>query len=186
MRPRRAALAAAALALAGCAGPGLPLTGTVGVPAQPGMAAQGQAEVVVRTFTEVDGARAEVGGAVCRVNSILFKAELKSPGRLVFPGFGPQSPTLDVVCRAGALSGRATQGVVTQWVSAPGVGPGPGPWGGPWGPWGYGGWGGWGGWNGPSFPTFVYPEIAVTLRGPAAGGGQGAGGRAGGGQAAGG
>lgn len=166
MRPRSAALAAATLALAGCASQGLPLRSTVGVPAQPGMAAQGQAEVIVRTFvSRGPETRAEVGGATCRVESILFKAELKTPGRLVFPGFGPQSPTLEVTCRAGELTGKATQGVVTRWVSAPGAWPGPGPWGpGPWGPWGYGGWGGW---SGPSYPSFVYPDVAVVLSGPA-------------------
>ncbi|MBP7003664.1 hypothetical protein [Amaricoccus sp.] len=174
MRPSRVSLAAAALALAGCAGGGLPLGPAAVVPAQPGMVAQGQADVVVRTFAPTpDGKRAEVGGAECKVESILFQTRLRSPARVVFPGFGPQSPTLSVACDAKGWRGTAEQGVQIRWVNAPGAwpgpyGPGPWGWGGGWGP----GWGpGWGGWGAPSVPIFVYPDIHVILAPPP--GGQG-------------
>ncbi len=128
---------------------------------------QGQADVVVRTFVaDAAGEAREVGGAGCEVTSILFSAQLQTPARLVFPSFGPQSPTLSVDCRAGELAGAAEQGVVSQWVRMPGAWPGPGPW-----PYGYGGWGGpWGGpWGGragrgPAYVTFVYPDVDVRLR----------------------
>jgi hypothetical protein len=161
--PRNSVLAAAALVLAGCAG-GMPLGPTVVVPAQPGVIAQGQADVVIRTFAATpDGRRAEVGGAACKVESILFAATLKTPARFVFPSFGAQSPTLGVTCEARGWRGAAEQGVVIQWLNAPGAWPGPGPW--PYGPgpWGWGG--GWG-WDGPAIPTFVYPDIHVNLRPP--------------------
>jgi hypothetical protein len=158
---------AAALGLACCAGDGgLPLGPTVGVPAPAGAAVQGQADIVVRAFVaDPEGAPREVGGAVCDVRSVLFEARLVTPARLVFPSYGPQSPTLAFDCRAGALAGEATRGVVTRWVRAPGAWPGPGPWGWPYGgawggPWGWGGWG----WDAPSFPIFVYPDVDVPLR----------------------
>ncbi|MBP7241877.1 hypothetical protein [Amaricoccus sp.] len=172
-RSRALGLAVGALALAGCASGGLPLQPTAVVPAQPGMTAQGQADVVVRTFAATpDGERSEVGGAVCKVDSILFHTRLRSPARVVFPSFGPQSPTLGVACEANGWKGVAEQGVVIRWVSAPGAWPGPGPWPyyGP-GPWGWGGGWGWDNWGAPSVPTFVYPDIHVTLAPPA--GGQG-------------
>lgn len=171
---RNSALAIAALALAGCATGGMPLGPSVVVPTGPGMAAQGQADVVVRTFAETPGgARAEVGGAACRIESIFFKTSLKTPARLVFPGFGPQSPTLGVSCAADGWTGAAEQGVEIRWINAPGAWPGPGPWPYGRGGWGWGGWG-WNDWAGsPAVPTFVYPDIHVTLR-PAAGGQGGA------------
>ncbi len=158
-----AALAAAAL-LAACAAPGLPLGPSVTVPASDFAAVQGQADVVVRAFVAgPEDARREVGGARCEVISILFAVPLTTPARLVFPGFGPQSPTLSVACRAGDLTGRAEQAVVTRWLRAPGAWPGPGPWGLP-----YGGgasvWGGGWGWNAPAVAVFVYPDIDVSLR----------------------
>lgn len=165
---RAPAAVLAALALAGCATGGLPLRETVAVPAGRFEAVQGQADVVVRSFVAgADGQSREVGGASCQITSILFSAQLRTPGRLVFPGFGPQSPTLRIDCRAGALAGSAEAAVQSRWVRMPGAWPGPGPWpsaygawGGPWGP----GWGGpaWGG--GPSYVTFVYPDVAVPLR----------------------
>lgn len=166
-RNRRPVLLAAALAVSGCAAGGLPLGPTVVVPAQPGVAAQGQADVVVRSFAAApDGKRAEVGGAECRVDSILFKTRLTTPARVVFPSFGPQSPTLSVACEAKGWKGAAEQGVVINWVNPPGAWPGPGPYG-PWGGWG-GGWG-WNGWGAPAVATFVYPDIHVLLRPPADG-----------------
>lgn len=156
----------AALALAGCASAGLPLRETVAVPAGRLNAVQGQADVVVRSFiTDEAGQSREVGGATCEVSSILFSTRLQTPGRLVFPGFGPQSPTLQIDCRAGPLAGSSEASVQTRFVRAPGAWPGPGlygagGWGGAWGPgWGNPGWGG-----GPSYVTFVYPDVAVPLR----------------------
>lgn len=166
MRPVAAVFAA--LALGGCAAGGLPLRETVAVPAGRFEAVQGQAEVVVRSFiTDEAGQTRELGGASCEVTSILFSTRLQTPGRVVFPGFGPQSPTLDIDCRAGELAGSAEVAVEGQWVRMPGAWPGPGPW-----PYGYGGWGGpWGGpwaggaWGGgPSYVTFVYPDVNVPLR----------------------
>lgn len=160
----RAIAAAVGLAvLTGCAERGLPLGPAVAVPAPPG--AQGQAQTVIRAFLPGPGEeRREVAGAVCDVSTILFRARVVTPARVLFPSYGAQSPTLAVDCRAGGLAGAAEQPVVTRWVRPPGGGPwGPGPWGGgPWGgPWGWDG-GPWG-WNGPSYPVFVYPDIAVTL-----------------------
>lgn len=154
------------VAVAGCAETGLPLRETVAVPAGQFEAVQGQAELVVRAFVEDDaGLRREVSGADCDVRSILFATRVKTPGRLVFPSFGPQSPTLEIACRAGELSGKAEQAVVGEWIRMPGAWPGPGPW-----PYGYAGWGGpWGGpwgaggWSGPSYVAFVYPDVAVRL-----------------------
>lgn len=156
----RALSAAAALLLAGCAQGGLPLQPTVAAPAGRFDAVQGQADLVVRTFVEDEtGETREVGGAVCEIRSILFSARLVTPARFVFPSFGPQSPTLEIDCRAGELSGSAEQGVVSQWVRMPGAWPGPGPW-----PYAYGPWGGPWGWNAPAYVTFVYPDVAVRLR----------------------
>lgn len=172
MRPSKALPLAAGLALAGCAAGGLPLGPAVVVPAGPGVAAQGQADVVVRSFAATpDGERAEVGGAACEVDTILFRTRLRTPARVVFPSFGPQSPTLKVTCNANGWKGVAEQGVLVRWINAPGAWPGPygpGPW--SWGGWGPG-WGGWGAWGGPSTPTFVYPDIHVILAPPP--GGQG-------------
>ena len=162
-RGRAPAALLAALCAAGCAQGGLPLRETVAVPAGRFDAVQGQADLVVRAFIEDDaGAVREVSGADCEVTSILFEAQLQAPGRLVFPSFGPQSPTLRIGCRAGELAGAVEQPVVSQWVRMPGAWPGPGPW-----PYGYGGWASpWagGGWGGPSYVTFVYPDVAVRLR----------------------
>ncbi len=156
------ALVATVLLVAGCAQGGLPLAPTVAVPAGRFDAVQGQADLVVRAFVEDPiGEPREVGGADCDVSSILFAARLTTPARFVFPSFGAQSPTLAFHCRAGALEGRAEQGVVSRWVRHPGAWPGPGPWG--W-PYGAGGPWGWDGWGGPSYVTFDYPDVAVRLK----------------------
>lgn len=145
----------------GCAG-GLPIGETVMVPAARFSGAQGEAELVVRAFTEEPGGeRREVRGAVCGVRSILFETRVTAPGRVVVPSFGPQSPTLGVSCQAGGRRGSAEQGVLTRWRGGPGAGWG---WDGPFGrsylegPWG------WGGWNGPAYPVFIYPNVNVVLR----------------------
>lgn len=132
-------------------------------------AAQGEADVVVRTFVAgPDARRAEVGGAVCEVTSLLFSTRVATPARLAVPSFGPQSVTLNFDCRAGELTGAAQQGVVTRWVQAPGAwgsagaypgAIGPVGWG---GPWGGGAWGG-GPWGGGAFPVFLYPDVNVVL-----------------------
>ena len=151
-------------ALTGCAG-GLPLGPDVMVPGQTFVAAQGEAEVVVRAFAlDATGARREVAGATCDVVTVLYSARLVTPARLRLPSFGAQSPDLVIQCAAGALKGGTTRPIQTVWRGAPYYGPGP--WGGyGYGPgmWGPGPWGPWGGWPTPAYPVSRYPDVEIQL-----------------------
>lgn len=153
----------AAAALSACAG-GAPVGETVLVPSARFGGAQGEADLVVRAFVEdAGGTRHEVRGAACEVTSIFYEAQVSSPGRVVLPSFGAQSPTLRVTCRAGERRGAAEQAVLTRWVGRPAAWRGwdrDHPFG---GPYAYGPWG-WGGWDGPSYPVFFYPDVNVILR----------------------
>jgi hypothetical protein len=155
-----------ALALAGCAYQGLPLRPAVSVPPDTPVGVQGEARLVVRTFTrDAEGTLLEVGGARCQISSLLFQTDLVTPAPLIVPNFGPQSPTLEFDCRAGELTGQDRQRIVTRWIQQPGAGAWG--WGGPWGPWGdpWGGpWGGPWGWPGPAYAVFEYPDVAVLLQ----------------------
>jgi hypothetical protein len=151
-------------ALAGCAG-GLPLGPDVMVPGQSFVAAQGEADVVVRTYViDETGTEREVAGATCEVTTVLYSARLVTPVRLRLPSFGPQSPDLVIECAAGALRGGATRPIQTIWRSAPAYGPGPWGWNG-YGPggWGPGMWGPWGAWPQPSYPVWQYPGVEIRL-----------------------
>ena len=95
----------AALLLAGCA-TGVPVERQVVVPGDRFQAVQGEAAFLVRTFLAPEGdVRREVVGADCELTSSLYTATLVTPSRLVVPNFGPQSPELNVACRADGLSG---------------------------------------------------------------------------------
>jgi hypothetical protein len=158
---RRSRGLALALLLAGCSAGGLPPGPAVVVPGARFDGVRGESELVVRAHVEDAAGRREIAGARCAVTTGLFETEVVTPARLVVPNFGPQSPTLRIACRAGALEGSAEQRILTRWRDAPGArGPYPGyvgiAVGGHWG-------GGLWGWSGPSFPEFVYPDVSVPL-----------------------
>ena len=153
----------AATALAGCAG-GLPLGPDVVVSGRQFVAAQGEADVVVRAFVLDDaGERSEVAGAACDVTTSLYDAKLTTPARMRVPNFGPQSPVLNIACAALGLKGAVQQPIAIYWRTAPGYyyggyyGP---PWYGPGAGWYGPGWG----FPGPSYPVSEYPDVAVILR----------------------
>jgi hypothetical protein len=149
--------------LAACAG-GLPLGPDVMVPGQQFVAAQGEADVIVRTYVvDATGARREVAGAVCDVTTVLYSAQLTTPVRLRLPSFGPQSPDLVIRCAADGLTGGTTQPIQTYWRTAPPYGAGP--WGGPGYGYGYGPglWGPWGAWPEPAYPVSRYPDVEIRL-----------------------
>lgn len=150
--------------VAGCAS-GLPVQQDVVVSGSRFVAVQGEADLVVRAFLlDETAARREVAGAECTVQTSLYDARLITPARLVVPNFGPQSPTLGIVCTALGREGAAQQRIVTTWRAAPGAlgRVGPGWYGGGWAGTGlYGG--GWG-WDGPSVPVSSYPDVGVVLR----------------------
>jgi hypothetical protein len=165
MRPNRPVAAALLLgALAGCAAPGLPLGPELLRPAGVFQGATGETEVALRAFVEAGAdAVAEVAGARCTVTTLLYTLEATTPARLALPVFGPQSPGLDVACRAGDRAGAARVAPTVTWLRYPGAwGYGPGP-----APWGYGGaWGGpwgWDGFGGPAYAVFGYPDVRVRL-----------------------
>jgi len=156
----RALAIAPLLLVAACAG-SVPVERQVVVAGSRFTAVQGEATLVVRTVLSKEAGRGEVAGAVCKVSSSLYAAEVVTPSRLVVPNFGPQSPELVATCRAGELSGAGGTRIVTRWQQPPGAWgyPGVGPWSYPsplWGP-------GWG-WYEPSYPVFDYPNLIVTLR----------------------
>jgi hypothetical protein len=147
----------AALLLAGCA-TGVPVERQVVVPGDRFQAVQGEAAFLVRTFLAPEGdVRREVVGADCELTSSLYTATLVTPARLVVPNFGPQSPELNVACRADGLSGAGRIEIITRWREPPGY-------------WGYPGFGlypnypwGWGAY-GPGYPVSDYPNLNITLR----------------------
>jgi len=165
MPPNRRVLLASVL-LAGCA-TGVPVEHDTVVQGGGFTNVSGEARFVVRTVlaAESGNERQEVVGARCTALSSLYKAEFRSPTRLVVPNFGPQSPEITVSCTTEKLAGTATAKLVTRWDGPPGYpgpmwGPGWAPgWGPPWGP----AWGAWG-WPGPAFPVSDYPDLVVTLR----------------------
>ncbi len=161
MRPLRAAVLLAVLA--GCAS-GVPVERVVVVDGSRFDAVQGEAGLTVRTFLPADGdMRAEVIGAKCVVRTSLYTAELVTPSRLRLPGFGPQSPELEITCTADGFSGGETVGIETNWRYPPGYWPYPGMYG-PYG-WGYGGGAAFGwGYGGGAVPVFYYPDAHVMLR----------------------
>ena len=154
----RALLLLLALLLAACA-TGVPVDRQVVVPGDRFEAVRGEARFFVRAFLTPEGdGRREVIGAQCDVTSSLYNARLVTPTRLVVPNFGPQSPELDVVCRADELSGSGRARIFTRWQEPPGY----------WG--GYPGYGfypnplwGWG-LYGPGYPVSNYPNLNITLR----------------------
>ena len=153
----RALLALPALLLAACA-TGVPVERQVVVPGDRFEAVRGEATFFVRTFlTPERDTRREVVGADCDVTSSLYSAKLVTPARLVVPNFGPQSPELNVACRADGLSGAGRVEIITRWQEPPGY-------------WGYPGFGlypnyawGWGAY-GPGYPVSDYPNLNITLR----------------------
>jgi hypothetical protein len=148
-------LLAPALGLAACA-TGVPVERQVVVPGGRFDAVQGEAQLTVRTFLPQEGdERREVVGADCTVVSSLYSAELVTPARLVVPNFGPQSPELEIDCRAGDLAGSGRVRIVTRWQQPPGY------WGYPWGPYG---WPGWGWYGGPGLPVSDYPNLDVIMQ----------------------
>jgi len=158
-----------AAALAGCA-TGAPIDRQVVVSGARFDGVRGEMATDVRTYiTGVDGQTRELLGASCDVSSSLYEASLTTPARLVVPSFGPQSPELDVACRAGESSGATTVRVSTSWRYPPGYYgyPAVGLYGGTGGAAGVSlGWGGWGGWGygGPAYPVSEYPDVRVELR----------------------
>ncbi len=128
-------MAAAGLALAGCAGGdfvgygpavtggggGLPATRAVGredMITPPGRRDLGLA---VRSYAfATDGAPVEVAGAMCRITAGSFEAALVTPGRLVIPDLGPDAPAVTADCVAGSLRGAASVAPVFGWAASGG------------------------------------------------------------------
>ncbi|MBP7003661.1 hypothetical protein [Amaricoccus sp.] len=120
---RAITLAAAALALSGCAGGdlfgfGVPVRGGGwGLPATraearpDSMTPPGRRDLglAVRAFaTETDGSLVEIKGATCKVTGGAFSANVATPARIVIADLGPDAPALTARCVAGALEGGAT------------------------------------------------------------------------------
>jgi hypothetical protein len=148
------------LALGACAG-GLPVAQDVIVSGARFEAVRGEASLFARTYLQdPNGDLREVGGAKCKMTSILFSAEFQTPARLVLPNFGPQSPELNFTCTAGDLSGQGTRSINTYMRGGYGGYPGlygyPGFYGGGWGP-------GWGMYA-PSYPVSDYRNVDMILR----------------------
>jgi hypothetical protein len=116
-------MAAAALALAGCAGgefagfgpavvgSGRSLPATRAEARPDLMTPPGRARdigIAVRTFTAApDGALQEIEGAACRVTGGALAASLVTPGRVVVPDLGPDAPALRADCETGTMAGAA-------------------------------------------------------------------------------
>lgn len=164
-RAGRRGLAGLALlgVLAGCA-TGVPVERVVVVDGSRFDNVQGEAGLTVRTFTELPGdERAEVLGARCSVLTTLYTAELVTPARLRVPGFGPQSPELEITCNADGLSGSATVQITTNWRYPPGLSPYTGVYG-PYGPYVYGGVRLGGRYGAGAVPVSKYPNANILLR----------------------
>lgn len=133
--------------------------------ASPALTAQGEIGLDVVTFSP-DGS--EITGARCAAASSLFTAEVTTPGRILAPFYGPNSPAVSLTCTAGNATGSQTVGVgetrggggLGGWPAV-GVSVNSG---------GYnnGGVGvglGWyGGGNGYSAPTYAYPTARIVLQ----------------------
>ena len=148
--------ALATTVLLGCA-TGQPVTHQVVVSGANFDAVQGEAALIVRShITDAERGRLEVLGADCRVTSSLYEASLVTPARLVVPNFGPQSPQIDVACRAGELAGQGQVQISTFWRYPPGYYP--------YAPYPAGVWGWQWGWPGGAYPVSEYPDLNVELR----------------------
>lgn len=124
--------------------------------------ARGETRLAVRSFGP-DGQ--EVSGADCTIDSRFFAAQVMSPGRVLMPYYGEQSPDVGVECRLGALSGQTSVSVVPTreggGVAWPSVGVSVNSDGGV----GVGlGLGYYGGQSGASATAFGYPPANVTMR----------------------
>lgn len=119
---RTMTLAAAALALSGCAGGdvfgygpavrggggGLPATRAEARPDSMTPPGRRDLGLAVRAFaSETDGSPVEIEGAVCRVTGGAFSANVATPARIVIADLGPDAPDLTARCTAGALEGAA-------------------------------------------------------------------------------
>ena len=105
---RAAVLALLAVGLAACSPQerlpaGANVTRAVPKPGVATPAAQGEMDLVVRTFAPD---RSEITGARCVAESGLYSAETVSPARILMPYYGAQSPQVSVSCTAGSASGR--------------------------------------------------------------------------------
>jgi hypothetical protein len=70
---------------------------------------------VVRTVAPATAGGQEIAGARCTASSALYRAEFTAPARLLLPDFGPASPPVTVVCRAGEAEGRAVSEPEPYW-----------------------------------------------------------------------
>ncbi len=70
--------------------------------------AQGETGVEVRTFVMEGGARREVAGATCRLESDGFEGSFRTPARVVVPDSGPAAPVLGFACTDGARQGSGS------------------------------------------------------------------------------
>jgi hypothetical protein len=159
-------------AAAACAAPqGAPPGDPVRVTPARGVAwppARGEAQLVVRAFAQSpDGTLQEIAGARCTATSPLYGAEFAAPARLLLPDFGPASPPVEAVCRAGEAEGRATSVPEPFWNRgfggwpAIGISVGTGDFDGV--GVGMGWYGGGTGWSGGQ-PSSRYPALRVVLR----------------------
>lgn len=123
-------IAAAALALAGCAGGdiagfgpavvgggrGLPATRAEARPDLMTPPGRRELALAVRSFTAgPDGTQAEIAGASCRITAGAFEAALVTPGRLIIPDLGPDAPPVRADCVAGELRGAGAVAPAFSW-----------------------------------------------------------------------
>lgn len=123
-------MAAAALALAGCAegelvgygpavvggGRGLPVTRAEARPDLMTPPGRRDLALAVRSFAAgPDGAQDEIAGATCRISAGAFSAALVTPGRLIIPDLGPDAPAIRADCDLGDLRGAGAVAPVFSW-----------------------------------------------------------------------
>lgn len=174
---RRLAGLIALVVVAACAAqPRLPVRPElVGVTGADGVApvARLHSEIVVRSFIRDPEGRREVGGADCTIDTALYSARFRTPGRVLVPVYGAGSPALRVSCRAEALQGTRVQRMLSQPIGPYYDGsPGMYPYGYPYGGIGTGVvvsvggpvyWGDRYGYYGPRPRYFYYPDVDVYL-----------------------
>jgi hypothetical protein len=166
MMVTRMAAAAAALALAGCAGGGFVgyeravTGGGAGLPETVARASTAEVTppgrrmlgLAVRTYArDAAGAIVEVPGT-CTVTGGTLGASLATPGRLVVPDLGPDAPVLTARCTAQGMTGSGAVEPAFAWAEDGGGAAARLAWGG--GPWR----------GGPRTGPMRYPDLMVGVQ----------------------
>jgi hypothetical protein len=162
----RVMVAAAALALAGCAGgalfeydvrvpgggAGLPETRAVARADRVVPPGRRELGLAVRTFVaDASGTPVEVAGSRCSIRAGDFRAALTTPGRLIIEDLGPDAPVIVADCGDGVMSGTGSAPPDFTWEQNGGNSFDRFVWGG----------GGW--WGGYKTGPMRYPDIDVVL-----------------------